>query len=389
MITSCANGSPIISAEDSIPNSIVEIEPISVGAQKMTELAALTKLKNVGVVGNQSSMVGETHLVDTLLSSGIKVMSVFSPEHGFRGKADAGEHVKNNQDSRTGLPIISLYGSNKKPTNEQLKSIDILIFDIQDVGVRFYTYISTLHYVMEAAAENHIKVIVLDRPNPNGHYVDGPVLNMKYTSFVGVHPIPIVHGMTIGEYAQMINGEKWMKGEVQCDLTVLTCENYTHDTPYSLPVAPSPNLQSDVSIQLYPSLCLLEATTVTVGRGTDGPFERYGHPDFEKTEFSFTPKSGPGSKNPKHKNKLCHGFNLNSEKYKRMSQLDLSFLINANKMLDGKLFVDRSKFFNLLAGNNIFLKQLNSGMSEDEIRASWQKELTEYKSMREQYLLYK
>jgi len=389
LISACANGSPIIPNEDTIQKTLSKDQSILVGAQKVSELVALIAENNVGIIGNQSSMVGNKHLVDTLLSLGIKIKSVFSPEHGFRGKADAGEHVKNNLDTRTGLPIVSLYGSNKKPTDEQLKNIEVLIFDIQDVGVRFYTYISTLHYVMEAAAENNIKVIVLDRPNPNGHYVDGPVLDMKFTSFVGMHPIPIVHGMTIGEYALMINGEKWMKNGVQCKLTILSCENYTHDTPYSLPIPPSPNLRSDISIQLYPSLCLLEATTVTIGRGTNGPFERYGHPEFHKTEFSFTPKSGPGSKNPKHKDKLCNGFNLNSEEYKRMGQLDLSFLINANNMLGGKLFVDRSNFFNLLAGNDMLLRQLKSGLSEKEIRASWQEELILYRTMRKQYLLYK
>ncbi|MCO4814903.1 MAG: DUF1343 domain-containing protein [Flavobacteriales bacterium] len=389
LISACANGSPILVREDTVQTVLAKDDSILVGAQNIEELVALIGQKRVGVVGNQSSMVDDKHLVDTLLSFGVMIKSVFSPEHGFRGKADAGEHVKNNVDTRTGLPIVSLYGSNKKPTDEQLKNIEVLIFDIQDVGVRFYTYISTLHYVMEAAAENEIEVIVLDRPNPNGHYVDGPVLDMKFTSFVGMHPIPIVHGMTIGEYALMINGEKWMKNHVQCKLTVLPCENYTHNTPYSLPIPPSPNLRSDVSIQLYPSLCLLEATTVTIGRGTDGPFERYGHPQFHKTQFSFTPKPGPGSKNPKHKNKLCNGFNLNLEQYKRMSQLDLSFLIKANEMLNGELFVDRSNFFNLLAGNDILLQQLKSGSSEKEIRHSWQEDLDRYREMRQQYLLYK
>ena len=389
LISACANGSPILVSEDTVQTVLAKDDSILVGAQNIEELVALIGQKRAGVVGNQSSMVDDKHLVDTLLSFGVMIKSVFSPEHGFRGKADAGEHVKNNVDTRTGLPIVSLYGSNKKPTDEQLKNIEVLIFDIQDVGVRFYTYISTLHYVMEAAAENEIEVIVLDRPNPNGHYVDGPVLDMKFTSFVGMHPIPIVHGMTIGEYALMINGEKWMKNDVQCKLTVLPCENYTHNTPYSLPIPPSPNLRSDVSIQLYPSLCLLEATTVTIGRGTDGPFERYGHPQFHKTQCSFTPKPGPGSKNPKHKNKLFNGFNLNLEQYKRTSQLDLSFLIKANEMLNGELFVDRSNFFNLLAGNDILLQQLKSGSSEKEIRHSWQEDLDRYREMRQQYLLYK
>ncbi|MGB0915909.1 MAG: exo-beta-N-acetylmuramidase NamZ family protein, partial [Crocinitomicaceae bacterium] len=279
-------------------------------------------------------------------------------------------------------------GKNKKPSDEQLKGLDVLVFDIQDVGVRFYTYISTLHYVMEACAENDVALIVLDRPNPNGHYIDGPILEKAQKSFVGMHPIPIVHGMTIAEYAKMINGEKWLENGVTCDLTVVSCDNYNHNKTYSLPVPPSPNLRSDVSIQLYPSLCLLEATTVTVGRGTDGPFERYGHPNFPKTAFSFTPKSGPGSKNPKHKNVLCHGYNLNDSTYTRMHQLDLSFVLNANKQLNGKLFVDREKFFNLLAGNSTLLKQVESGMTEDEIRATWKAGLDQFNVIRSKYLMY-
>ena len=371
-----------------VESVVIPEKQIVVGAEKMTEILPLLGDKVVGIVGNQSSLVGQVHLVDTLLSSGVNVDRVFSPEHGFRGKADAGELISNQTDKKTGLKIVSLYGKNKKPQDEQLKGLDVLVFDIQDVGVRFYTYISTLHYVMEACAENNIALIVLDRPNPNGHYIDGPILEKAQTSFVGMHPIPIVHGMTIAEYAKMINGEKWLKNEVTCELTVVSCDNYDHDKAYSLPVPPSPNLRSDVSIQLYPSLCLLEATTVTVGRGTDGPFERYGHPKFPATEFSFTPKSGPGSKNPKHKNVLCHGYNLNDSTYARMYQLDLSFVINANKQLNGKLFVDRSKFFNLLAGNSTLLKQVESGMTEDEIRATWQEGLDQFSITRAKYLMY-
>lgn len=361
---------------------------IVVGAQKMDVILPLLEGKSVGVVGNQSSMVDEIHLVDTLLNSGVRVKSVFSPEHGFRGKADAGELISNQTDKKTGLPIISLYGKNKKPKDAQLAGLDVLIFDLQDVGVRFYTYISTLHYVMEACAENNIALIVLDRPNPNGHYIDGPILESKYKSFVGMHPIPIVHGMTIAEYAKMINGEKWLENDVQCDLTVVSCDNYNHQKTYSLPVPPSPNLRSDISIQLYPSLCLLEATTVTVGRGTDRPFEIYGHPKFPETGFSFTPKSGPGSKSPKHQNVLCNGYNLNDSTYARMHQLDLSFVLNANKQLNGKLFVDRASFFNLLAGNSTLLEQVKSGMTEDEIRATWKLGLDQFSNTRAKYLMY-
>jgi len=388
LISSCSFG-------QSIENTFVEIDlvdpvenAIVVGAQKLDVVLPLLKNKSVGIVGNQSSLVDGVHLVDTLLHAGVKVMRVFSPEHGFRGDADAGEYISNQQDKKTGLSIVSLYGKNKKPTVSQLAGIDVLLFDIQDVGVRFYTYISTLHYMMEACAENDIALIILDRPNPNGHYVDGPILELAFKSFVGMHPVPIVHGMTIAEYAQMINGEKWLTDEVQCDLTVVSCNNYKHNRPYSLPVPPSPNLRSDISIQLYPSLCLLEATTVTVGRGTAGPFERYGHPDFSKTEFSFTPKPGPGSKNPKHKNKLCNGFDLDKTAYKRMHQLDLSFILNAKKQLGEKVFVNRSKFFNLLAGSDVLLQQVQSGMSADEIRATWKSGLEEFDLVRAKYLIY-
>lgn len=380
LLFSCANSEVSMAGEDSVQ--------IITGAERTDQYLQLLEGKRVGIVANQSSTVGSSHLVDSLVALKINVVRVFSPEHGFRGEADAGEHVKNEKDKKTGLPIISLYGNNKKPGKEQLEGLDIVIFDIQDVGVRFYTYISTLHYVMEACAENGIELLVLDRPNPNGHYVDGPVLDTNFRSFVGMHPIPIVHGMTIGEYARMINGEQWLKNKVQCNLRVMECLNYTHDTPYSLPLPPSPNLRSDLSIQLYPSLCLLEATTVTVGRGTDHPFEMYGHPDFPETGFSFVPKPGYGSKDPKHNGVKCKGFHLNDSVYYRMSRLDLSFLINANKLLDGKLFVEREKFFNLLAGNNILIKQITEGKSQEEIKETWKNDLNEFRKKREKYLLY-
>ncbi|MBL1278738.1 MAG: DUF1343 domain-containing protein [Fluviicola sp.] len=394
LISACANGAPVNIVEDSLAETktehIEEQEPIIVGAEKLGSFVPLLQGVGVGIVANQSSMVQDQHLVDVLSNMRINVRAVFSPEHGFRGDADAGEHVLNGKDKKTGFPLISLYGKNKKPTKEQLKDIKVMIFDIQDVGVRFYTYISTLHYVMEACAENDILLIVLDRPNPNGHYVDGPILEKEFQSFVGMHPVPIVHGMTIAEYARMINGEGWLKDSLQCRMHLVRCENYTHDTPYSLPIPPSPNLRSDVSIQLYPSLCLLEATSVTVGRGTDGPFERYGHPYFPKgaTDFSFTPKAGYGSKHPKFEGKECYGFNLNSSEYARMSRLDLSFLMKANELLEGNVFVNRAKFFNLLAGNSKLLKQIEDGKSEDEIRNSWKEGLEGYLEMRKKYLLY-
>lgn len=371
-----------------VEDQIERVAPVSVGAEQTTDYLSLLEGKKVGIVGNQSSLIGETHLVDSMLSLNVNVVKVFSPEHGFRGKADAGEHVSNEKDQKTGLPIVSLYGKNKKPTQEQLKGLDVVVFDIQDVGVRFYTYISTLHYVMEACAEADIPVLVLDRPNPNGHYADGPVLDMKYKSFVGMHPVPIVYGMTIGEYGRMINGEHWLENDLVCDLTVIPCENYDHDTPYSLPVPPSPNLRSDVSIQLYPSLCILEATTVSVGRGTDGPFERYGHPDFPEMDFSFTPKSGPGSKNPKHKDQACNGFDLDTPENERLDQLDLSYLIKSRDYLKGKTFIDRMRMFQLLSGNDELAQQLKEGKSEEDIRASWQEKLDAFKSIREKYLIY-
>lgn len=390
MILSCGYGSEnaIELNKSKAVDTKILAAPFLVGAERTRQYLPALEGKKVGIVGNQSSLIEDTHLVDSLVTLGIDVRRVFSPEHGFRGTADAGEIVANGKDVKTGLPVISLYGSNKKPTKEQLSGLDIMVFDIQDVGVRFYTYISTLHYIMEACAEVGIPLILLDRPNPNGHYVDGPVLDLAYKSFVGMHQVPIVYGMTIGEYGHMINGEKWLKNDVECDLTVIACQNYWREMQYSLPVAPSPNLRSDVSIQLYPGLCLLEATTVSVGRGTDGPFERYGHPDFPKTEFSFTPESGPGSKNPKLKGRSCNGYNLNSASYKRVSKFDLSFLLNANTLLKGKTFIDRQKAFNGLAGNNTLAKQLLAGTSEEKIRASWKEGIDKFKLMREPYLLY-
>lgn len=391
MISSCGySNSPQHDENEPVvlQDQIERLAQLSVGAEQTVDYLPLLRDKKIGIVGNQSSLIAQTHLVDSLLSLGLNVVKVFSPEHGFRGDADAGEHVSSKKDQKTGLPIVSLYGKNKKPTQEQLRGLEVVVFDIQDVGVRFYTYISTLHYVMEACAEANIPLIVLDRPNPNGHYVDGPVLDPKFKSFVGMHSVPIVYGMTIGEYGKMINGEKWLEKNLRCDFTVIPCENYDHGTPYSLPVPPSPNLRSDVSIQLYPSLCILEATTVTVGRGTDGPFERYGHPDFPKMEFEFTPKSGVGSKNPKYKGIKCYGYNLNDSIHNRATQFDLSFLLNANELLKGKTFVDRTRMFNLLSGNDILIKQLKDGRTEKEIRETWKADLDTFQLVRAKYLIY-
>lgn len=364
------------------------VPKLVLGAERTNQYLPLLKGKKVGVVGNQSSMIGKVHLVDSLLRLGINIQKVFSPEHGFRGDADAGEKVLNGKDTQTGLPIVSLYGKNKKPTNEQLTGLDILVFDIQDVGVRFYTYISTLHYVMEACVENNLPLVILDRPNPNGHYVDGPVLEKEFTSFVGMHEVPIVHGMTIGEYGMMINGEYWLGDSLQCNLEVIACENYTHETPYSLPVNPSPNLRSDISIQLYPSICLLEGTSVSCGRGTDMPFECFGHPNFTDTTNSFIPKSGYGAKHPKFEGEKCFAVILNEEPSKRMERFEISFLFKANELLQGHLFDDKKRIFNLLAGNDTLWRQVRDNLPEAQIRASWEPQLSEYKEMRKKYLIY-
>ncbi len=338
--------------------------------------------QKVAVVGNQTSIIGETHLVDSLLSLGVEVVKVFSPEHGFRGTADAGGIVPDGIDEQTGLPIISLYGKNKKPFPEHLQDVDVILFDIQDVGVRFYTYISTLHYVMEAAAENKVLVIVLDRPNPNGHYVDGPVLDTAFRSFVGMHPIPIVHGMTIGEYAQMINGEEWISSP--CDLLVVPMIFYQRKKPYSLPIKPSPNLPNDVSVNLYPSLCLFEGTTVSVGRGTKNPFQHFGAPYF-RNDYNFTPVSGPGSKYPKHENTVCYGIDLREEKF--LTELNLDWLIDAyNQAPEKERFFNN--FFDKLAGTNELKEQIITGISAQEIKKGWQEDLLKFSEMRRGYLLY-
>ena len=363
-------------------------QPILGGARMYLYLDSL-KGKRVAIVGNQTSMIGKTHLVDTLLSLGVTIQKVFSPEHGFRGDADAGEKVGSSIDQKTGIPLISLYGKNKKPTREQLMDVDVVIYDIQDVGVRFYTYISTLHYVMEACAENKKQIIVLDRPNPNGHYIDGPVLEMSQRSFVGMDPVPIVYGMTIGEYAWMVNGEYWLSDSLQCSLWVVPCKYYLHKTKYVLPVAPSPNLRSETAVTLYPSLCLFEATTVSIGRGTDRPFEMYGHPNFPYRGYSFTPVSCYGAKNPLCENKLCNGYDLQSSMKKRTYEINLNWIINAKMLLGDTIeFIDQPAFFNRLSGNTVLKGQILSGMTAKEIRATWKPELDNFKKIRQKYLLY-
>lgn len=359
------------------------------GVERMHLYLDSLRGKRVAIVGNQTSMLGKTHLVDTLISLGIKIQKVFSPEHGFRGDADAGEKVNSAVDQKTGLPLVSLYANNKKPQAAQLKDVDIVIYDIQDIGVRFYTYISTLHYVMESCAENNIPVIVLDRPNPNGHYVDGPVRDSLNKSFLGMHPVPIVYGMTVGEYALMINGECWLADSAHCQLSIVPCKNYSHKTRYSVPIPPSPNIRSDASIALYPSICLFEATTVSIGRGTERPFEYFGHPKFPPTEFTFTPISSFGSKNPLWENKLCYGFDLNAASKKRAYDINLGWIFEAKKLLGDSLpFINQPSFFDRLAGTSELRKQIVEGWSIKDIRASWKPEIQEFRKIRAKYLLY-
>jgi uncharacterized protein YbbC (DUF1343 family) len=359
---------------------------VTVGAARLPSYLPLLQNKKVALVVNQTSVIGNTHLVDTLLTYNVKIQKIFAPEHGFRGTADAGEKINNAKDSRTGLPLLSLYGKDKKPSAEQLADVEVVIFDIQDVGARFYTYISTMHYVMEACAENNKHCIVLDRPNPNGHYVDGMVLQSAHQSFVGMHPIPVVHGLTVGELAKMINGEKWLANAKTCPLTVITCENYTHQTPYSLPIKPSPNLPNDISIALYPSLCFFEGTVVSVGRGTDFPFQVIGYPDYPQKDFSFTPVSKEGAKNPPYLNQLCYGTDYRQNNFEKYN-FSLQPLIHYYQTAKNKatFFND---FFTKLAGTKQLRQQIEAGMTEEEIRATWQADLTQYKQMREKYLLY-
>lgn len=350
----------------------------------------LLKNKTVAIVANQTSLLTDkTHLVDFLVQNNIKIKHIFAPEHGFRGTADAGEHVKNGIDTKTGLPIISLYGDNKKPKSEQLQGVDIVLFDIQDVGVRFYTYISTLTYVMEAAAENGKEIIVLDRPNPHDGYTDGPVLKEKWTSFVGLHKVPVVYGLTIGEYGKMVNGEKWMKNAVQVKYTLIPMLNYHKNKRYPISEKPSPNLPNDQSINLYPSLCFFEGTQVSVGRGTDFPFQVYGSPWLKNQEFSFTPKPTSGAKDPFLNGKLCYGKDLR-EFPEIKGKLDLSFVIDAYQNFDKKAqdFFLKNLWFDTLAGTDELRKQIISGTPEVEIRKSWQKDLENFEKIRRKYILY-
>ncbi|MBQ7062079.1 MAG: DUF1343 domain-containing protein [Bacteroidales bacterium] len=383
----------LTSACQAQPLGRVGERPLRTGAEVLMGSELLPQGR-YAVVGNQSSLVGSTHLVDTLLACGVNVVKIFCPEHGFRGKAEAGAHVDNETDAKTGLPIVSLYGKNKKPTPDQMKDLDGVLFDLQDVGCRFYTYISTLHYVMEACAERGIPCVVLDRPNPNCHYVDGPVLDMKYQSFIGMHPVPIVYGLTIGEYAQMINGERWLKDSLLCNLDVVPMDGYRRDSSYALPVPPSPNLQTLHSILLYPSLCLFEGTNVSVGRGTDTPFEIVGAPEAKvdaveagAERMTFVPHPIKGvSENPPYKGQSCQGLDL--RRVAVPACFDLRWLLTMHRAMPRGTFFKRTNGFEKLAGNDQLRKQIEAGMSEEEIRATWQPALTHYKTIRQKYLLY-
>jgi uncharacterized protein YbbC (DUF1343 family) len=347
--------------------------------------------KSVGLVANHTTVIGNKHLADSLISMGVKLIRIFSPEHGFRGDADAGAGIRNSLDARTGVPVISLYGNKTKPSSEDLQGIDIMIYDIQDVGVRFYTYISTLHYVMEACAENHVPLIILDRPDPLGYYMDGPVLQPEYQSFVGMHPIPVVYALTPGELARMINGEKWLAGGIQCNLRVIPCLNYDHNTQYQLPVDPSPNLNSMEAIYLYPSLCFFEGTIMSLGRGTSFPFRVIGHPEYPDTSFSFVPRSGRSNLNPLLQDKTCYGIDLRSltaDSLKLQHAINLHWLIHAYVTMNkGKSFF--TDYINLLAGTDSLRDQVVAGFTEKQIRESWQSRLNEFRKKRKAYLLYR
>jgi uncharacterized protein YbbC (DUF1343 family) len=361
------------------------------GAQQTQKYLPLLEGKRVAVVANHTSLIGDAHLVDTLLHMDVDIIKVFSPEHGFRGQADAGEKVDDKIDLVTGLPILSLYGKQRKPDKVMLSDVDVVVFDIQDVGARFYTYISTMALVMEACAEQNIPVIVLDRPNPNGFYVDGPVLDTAFKSFVGMHPVPVVHGMTVGEYARMINGEQWLPKNLQCQLTVIPMIGYSRSDYYELPVKPSPNLPNKYAVYLYPSLCFFEGTDVSIGRGTDYPFQVAGHPDYLAGHYIFVPRSIPGAAtHPKHEGEYCNGINLISfaqNMEQQPAQLHLQWLIDFYQSLH-----DSVKFFNnyfdTLAGTDILRKQIEAGRTETEIRQSWQPALNDFKIIRKKYLLY-
>ncbi len=384
-------------------------QPVITGAERMETYLPMLKGKSVAVFANQTSMVKNSHLVDTLVKRGIRIVKIFGPEHGFRGQADAGEHVADAKDKKTGIPVVSLYGNHKKPTADDLKDVDVLVFDIQDVGVRFYTFISSLEYYMEAALENHKPLLILDRPNPNGFYVDGPVLDPKFKSFIGMQPIPIAYGMTIAEYALMLAGEKWLSpaanaintynvstnptADTPFHIQVIKCKNYDHNTKYILPVNPSPNLKTMQAIYLYPSTCFFEGTVLSEGRGTEAPFQIFGHPALPKSLYAFTPKPNAGAKSSKCFHQKCYGWYISGTGEEVLAKLDnsiqLKYLLDAYKLFPGKdSFFLKNNFINKLAGNDILKQQVKEGKSETEIKKSWEPALNRFKMIRKKYLLY-
>jgi len=371
-------------SQEVVRKSDNEIKP---GVFQYEEYLPLLENKKVALVANQTSVIDSVHLLDFLLSKDVNVVKVFALEHGFRGNIDRGQHFSTEIDKKTGTPIVAMYGKNRKPKAEQLSDIDVILFDIQDVGVRFYTYISSMHLLMEACAENNKKLIILDRPNPLGFYVDGPVLKPDFKSFVGMHPVPIVHGLTIGELALMINGEKWLKNGIQCDLKIIKAKNYKHSYKWHLKIKPSPNLPNDKAILLYPSLCFFEATEISIGRGTLFPFQVIGYPDSSFGKFCFIPEDIPGMQiNPVQEGKKCYGTDLRNTED---TLFTVKYLIEFyNKFPDKSKFITRKRWFNLLAGNSELYNQIMSGLSEKEIRKTWQKDLTKYKKIRKKYLLY-
>lgn len=394
--TSCANASK--ETENGAASAVSKKEntqhfPVITGANRTSEYVPLLRGKKIALVANQTSVIfkeggGYEHLVDSLLSLHVDIDKVFAPEHGFRGAVDAGEKVMDSKDPKTGLPLISLYGTNRKPTAKQLKNVDMVVFDIQDVGVRFYTYIATLQLVMEACAENKVPILVLDRPNPNGHYVDGPTMETEHSGFLGMTNIPLVYGMTLGEYAKMINEEGWLQGKIKADLTVIPLLHYTHQTAYHVPIRPSPNLPNDTAITLYPSLGLFEGTNVNAGRGTEFQFQRYGAPflDASRYDFSYTPKPNFGAANPKHKEVLCHGRDLSDTH--RVSKVDLTWLIDAYANTKDKNLFFLTEGFTKHAGTEKLQRQIESGLTAEVIRETWQKDITAFMAIRAKYLMY-
>jgi uncharacterized protein YbbC (DUF1343 family) len=391
--STCKSSKDTSKGETTDPQKNISSTSLKTGAERLDAYLPMLKGKRVGLIINQTSVVGETHLIDFLIQNGVNVKKIFSPEHGIRGNDEAGAKIKDGKDDKTGLPIISLHGNKYKPTELDLDDLDVLIFDIQDVGVRFYTYISTLFNAMEACAEADKTMLVFDRPNPNGNYIDGPVLDMKFKSFVGIAPIPVVHGLTVGEFAQMANGEGWLAKQSKCKLEVIRCDNYTHDTYYEIKIAPSPNLKTMRSILLYPSICFFEGTNVSLGRGTDMPFEVIGHPALKgKYTFSFIPKPNAAASNPPQKDKVCFGIafnNLSEREIFDRKKLDFSYLFEFYKPVSTKEeYFLKNNFFDKLAGTDTFRKAILEGKNEDEVRKMWQPDLEKYTKMRKKYLLY-